>query len=374
MKIAINLLPYTSYQGIEVFTQNLVSSLIENNPGVEFVAITHSLSPDFVQFGGKNVERIVVPIKKKDKLSLAFLQQTKLYGIMKRAKPDFLFSPSLSEPFFCKNNVVLIYDCAYDRFHEAANIFSKIYFKLMYLSAKLFAKKILTISDFSRRELEHIYKINPGKISVIYGGLPKLPEISEEESESALEKFNLQKRKFFMYVGNTRPRKNIPGMLKAFKIFSDKHSDFRFVLVGKPDDRFLKVQKEIEKAGLDGRKIVRTGFISDKEKTALYKNSQALIFASFYEGFGLPILEAQSLGIPVLTSNTSSLPEIGSMGAVYADPYNVVDIAKKMESIYSDEDLRSDLIENGYENLKRFSWEKTAEETIKALREINENS
>ena len=115
----------------------------------------------------------------------------------------------------------------------------------------------------------------------------------------------------------------------------------------------------IEETGLGG-KVILTDFVTQEEKVLLYKGAMALVFPSLYEGFGLPVLEAQSLGIPVLTSNTSSLPEIAGEGAIYVDPYSIEDIAKGMKRLTVDKELRTKLIQAGFENVKRFSWAKAA--------------
>ncbi len=130
----------------------------------------------------------------------------------------------------------------------------------------------------------------------------------------------------------------------------------------------MDLEKEIKGNRLEG-KVILTDTVSREEISSLYQKAKALTFPSFYEGFGLPVLESQSLGIPVLTSNTSSLPEVAGDGALFVDPYDVKDIAQGMEKIVLDEKLREDLIKKGFENIKRFSWEKAAKETLKVLKE-----
>src|SRR4030042_2412620 len=294
------------------------------------------------------------------KYKKAFWQQFNIYSFLKKYKIDLLFSPVPSAPFFYKNKVVTIHDCAYDRFPEFDNFLSKLYFRIMYYGAKYFSKKIITVSNFSKKELIELYRINPQKIEVIYEGLPKLPMIEESFVSKTLKKFKIAKS-YFMYIGNTRPRKNIIGLIKAFKLFLKKSGQNYFlVIAGKTDKRFLDLEKEVKKAGLENRTIL-TGFVTQEEKTALYKKTTALCFPSFYEGFGLPILEAQSLGVPVLTSNVASMPEIAGKGALIFSPYDINDIAQGVEKITFDEKLRQELIQKGFENIKRFSWEKSAQ-------------
>jgi glycosyltransferase involved in cell wall biosynthesis len=269
--------------------------------------------------------------------------------------------------------VVAIHDCAYDRFkEESENILSKTYIRAMFYGAKYFSKKIITVSNFSKKELIGLYKIDPKKIEVIYEGVPELPEVDEGFIQKTLAKFKINKP-YFLYIGNWRPRKNLPGLIKAFKLFRGKSFDYLLVIGGRKDKRFLDLEKEIKNNQLEG-KVILTDTLSREEVSALYRKAIALTFPSFYEGFGLPVLEAQSLGVPVLTSNTSSLPEVAGEGALYVDPYNAEEIARGMERIAFDENLRRDLIKKGYENIKRFSWERAAKELLKVFKEVYENS
>jgi len=369
MKVAINLIPFSSWQGTEVFAKNIIIEFLQIAENMEIFILAPENLPDLLTFPNVKILRIK---GLKYKYPKALYQQTFIYFLLKKYKVDLFFSPSPTAPLFYKNKIVVIHDCAYDRFKEFDNIFSKIYFKLMYYGAKYFSKKIITSSNFSKKELTNLYKIKENKIKVIYGATPFLPEIGEEFIEETLNKFKITKP-YFIYVGNWRPRKNLPGLLNAFKLFIEKNKNFKLVLAGKKDKRFLDLEKIIKDMNLSNNVII-TGFITEEEKSALYKGSTALTFPSFYEGFGLPVLEAQSLGIPVLTSNTSSLPEVAGGSALSVDPYNVKEIAKGMEKIAFDEDLRKDLIQRGYKNIKRFSWSKAAKELLEVFKEVYENS
>ncbi len=139
--------------------------------------------------------------------------------------------------------------------------------------------------------------------------------------------------------------------------------DWLLVIAGRKDKRFLNLETAIKEAGIESS-VILTDFISQEEKVALYKRAVALTFPSYYEGFGLPVLEAQSLGVPVLNSNVSSLPEVGGSGALYVDPRSPEDIAAGMKKMAYDRALREKLIAAGYENVKRFSWDKAAEKLI----------
>jgi len=367
MKIAINLLPFKSYQGTEIFTVNLINELIEAARNEQIIIIKHNFSPEWSKFEGENVENVVINFNDINRKILLFYQQFKFYFLLKKLNPDILFCPSPIGPFFYKKKVVVIHDCAANHFLEFKDILSKIYFKSAYFSAKYFSKLIITPSEFSKKELIDYYDIKPEKIVVAYEGVPKLPDVDDNFVQKVVEKFKLD-HPYFLYVGNTRQRKNIFGLLEGFKIFLQRHPDCKLVLAGKIDNRFLNIKEKIKNLKLEDS-IIQTDFISDKEKVCLYKRAIALVFPSFYEGFGIPVLEAQSLGLPVLTSNTSSLPEIGGNSVLYINPHSINEISEGMEQLFLNEDLRKDLIEKGYQNIKRFSYKKLAEKILKVLKD-----
>ena len=368
MRIGINFLAYKEVTGWVVYIQNLLRNLIQLSEKDEFFLFGSEDLPLDLRFNKVKSINLVMVRGSVRKYAKAFYQQFNIYPLLKKYRIDLLFSPSPAAPFFYKNKVVVIHDCAYDRFREFENILSKIYFRAMFYGAKYFSKKIITVSEFSKKELIELYKINPNKIEVIYEGVPELPEVEDNFIQKTLNKFKID-RPYFFYVGNWRPRKNLPGLIKAFKNFREKSYDYLLVIGGRKDKRFLDLEKEIRESKLEG-KVILTDTLSREEVAALYKGAKALTFPSFYEGFGLPVLEAQSLGISVLTSNTSALPEVAGDSVLYVNPYKVEEIAKGMEKIASDIKLRKDLIQKGYENIKRFSWEKSAQQLLNLIHSL----
>ena len=160
-------------------------------------------------------------------------------------------------------------------------------------------------------------------------------------------------------------KKNIVGIIKAFEIFKEKYKlPHKLVLVGLPGFGYKDTKYHIQNNKYKND-IVETGYLNEKE--ALFQNASIMLFPSFYEGFGMPILEAQARGVPVISSNISSMPEIGGQGALYVEPNDYNDIADKIYVLLTNENLRRDLINKGYENIKRFSWENCARETLKHI-------
>ena len=246
MKIAINLIPFCSVQGVEIFAQNIITNLLKIGKDNFLILMTED-SPDIFNFPEANIIRIK---GLKGKIKKALWQQLKMPAWLKINKIDFLFCPSVQAPIFWKNKIVTIHDCAYDRFPEFDNLFSKVYFKMLFWGAKYFTKKIITVSNFSKKELIDIYKIKPEKIDVTYEGVPILPLSDTPIEKNILEKFKINKP-YFLFIGNSRPRKNIVGLINAFNLFlKNTGKDYLLVIAGKIDKRFMDLEKEIGGTGL----------------------------------------------------------------------------------------------------------------------------
>lgn len=357
MKIGVNLIQYTNISGIEVFSKNLLLELTKQGSEHNFIFFVNEKSAEMFNIQGENIKMVVKKFKKISKLKLICYQQFGLIFKLKKEKVDLLYCPSLAVPIFYKKKIVTIHDCASLRFKDETGFISKIYLKLSFWSAKNLSLRIVTVSEFAKREIINLLKIKSDKIIVISEGCPVLPNIADNIRQSILNKFNLTDKKYFFYIGNSRPRKNIKNLLKAWVNFYSKNKNYYLVMAGKIyNSKIMDKMKVIS----ENNNINFLGIVSDEEKAVLYKSSMALIFPSLYEGFGLPVLEAQSLGILVITSNSSSLPEIAGLGAILVNPEDYKDISAGLENSINPYFDRVGIIEKAYENLKRFSWSKTA--------------
>jgi glycosyltransferase involved in cell wall biosynthesis len=222
------------------------------------------------------------------------------------------------------------------------------------------ADKIITVSEYSKKEIEKYYPNAKAKIEVIYLGFDK--------SFKRLD--NIKKKNQILYVGSMNSRKNFVGVLKAFELLNQK--DYTLLLVGNFSANFAvdaKTQKLIEQAQASVNIEFRSG-VSDEELVKMYNESKLFVFASFYEGFGLPVLEAMACGTPVICSDTSSLPEVGGDAVVYCNPLNVEDIKEKIEMVLADEVLQQKMITEGLERAQLFSWEKSAKEHLEVFQKV----
>ncbi len=232
---------------------------------------------------------------------------------------------------------------------------------------------IITDSESSKKDIVKIVGYEESRVRVIYLAAAKhFRQITEEKKKEIVKKFNLP-NSFVLYVGDATPNKNLPRLIESIN-----KTHYPLVIVGQAFkntdyDKRNPWNKDLKKAQEEAAKnknIISLGFVQDEDLVALYNAATALVMPSLYEGFGLPILEAMQSGCPVITSKSGSLSEVSGNGAHFIDPMNVESIKEGIEAVFSDEKLRESLIKRGFENVKKFSWEKTAKETYLAYQEV----
>jgi glycosyltransferase involved in cell wall biosynthesis len=223
------------------------------------------------------------------------------------------------------------------------------------------ANRIVTISGFSKNDILSHYKIKAEKIDVVYNGVKEnFQPVSGEEKVAVKEKYT-EGKEFFIYVGAIQPRKNLVNLLKAYSIFKKRlHSGMKLVLAGRlawKNDEFLQLLKTYKYKD----DVVLTGYLKEHELASLFATAYALVYPSLFEGFGVPVIEAMKMKVPVLTSEKTSMQEIAGEAALYFDPNDHEDIAEKMMLIYKDENLRKQLIEKSGPIVLKYNWESAAE-------------
>ncbi|MDD5164367.1 MAG: glycosyltransferase family 1 protein, partial [Patescibacteria group bacterium] len=266
--------------------------------------------------------------------------------------------------FYLGRFVVTIHDLTHNQTTPKASThwksifyFKKIIYYLIIKNAMQRAEKIITVSNFIKDSIVKQYKINPKKISVTYEATDMAPKISDFEPVSEQIPDN-----YLLYIGNAYPHKNLERLIKAFKIVLSKHPGIRLILVGKMDYFYHNLQKLTQELGLE-EKVIFSGQASDEKLAWLYKNGLAYVFPSLSEGFGLPGLEAMKFGLPVIASKHQPLPEIYGSAALYFNPKNIEEMAATINQAIENKNLREELIQKGFEQIKKYSWEKCAQET-----------
>ncbi len=308
-------------------------------------------------------------------------------------RPQVFFSPTHYAPRFSPIPVVIsIMDLSYIHFPQMFKKSDLYQLKNWTSYSVKKAKKVLTISRASKNDIIKEYGIEPGRVVVTYPGMkmktPAFAKASAGKQNSNMDK--LRKKygisgEYILFVGTLQPRKNIVRLIEAFSKINlhprgvasqhpgggrmDSPGVDYLVVVGKKGWLYEEILAAPKKFGVENR-VKFLDFVPEDDLPVFYKNALCFVLPSLYEGFGLPILEAMANGCPVVTSNVSSLPEAGGDAALYVNPEDVDDITQKIKLVLENKKLREELIEKGYKQVKKFSWEKTAIETLKVLEEV----
>lgn len=304
-----------------------------------------------------NFHEVVCDIKE-----FTFAEQTKLHKQIKSLKPDLVHFPMVQQPLmYRKPAVTSMLDLTTTRFKNPSKnsfVFTTKQMVYRYLN-RVVAKRsnqIITISNYVRNELIKTYKLPPAKLTTTYCAADRI-------TESPVEFPKLKDQEFIMYVGRPQPHKNLSRLIDAFVLLQKKHPKLKLVLAGKKDALFAQHEKRVIELGLKDS-VIFTGFVSEGQLRWLYENCRAYVFPSLSEGFGLPGLEAMVHGAPVVSSNTTCLPEIYGNAAHYFSPHSTKEIAEKIDDVLSNKTLRSTLIKRGYQQIKKYSWARMAKQTL----------
>jgi glycosyltransferase involved in cell wall biosynthesis len=285
---------------------------------------------------------------------------------------DLVHFPHFNVPiFYFKPFVVTVHDLThFSHSMQQASTLSPLFYaikhraySLVFLSAVKRSQKIITISNYVKEQL--IKKFGQYSVSektkVIYEASETPLVVDRTSVESALGKYHVDKP-FFMYVGNAHPHKNIKFLIEAFQKFNLENK-YSLVLVGRDSYFWKQIKNWTVENGLQNN-VIFTGFLDDRDLASFYVSSKAYVFPSLSEGFGLPLLEAMSYGCPVLSSGSSSLPEIASDAALFFDPTKLDDLVSVLRKICDDNELRDELIKKGHARVSQFSWKTAGSETL----------
>lgn len=310
---------------------------------------------------GEGTKVIPIPYAHKQALRRVWFQSVQLGR--RHGKGAVLLVTDSKMPFFLPKSCVavpLVTDLAVYRMPEVYKASRVLFWKLQYVYVKRRADFWLTISEFSKGEIMELMDVPSEKIHVVPCACSgDMKRIEDEEVLCGVRgKYGLPEQ-FVLFVGNNNPRKNLNRLMAAFDLAKEEGIPHQLIIAGEQGWKFDR--QEALKGVKHGEDIRFIGFVPDEDMCALYSAAALFAFPTLYEGFGIPVLEAQSCGVPVLTSNCSSLPEVGGDAAVYADPYDVNDIRDGMIKLLNDAGYAAALVQKGYENVKRFSWQKSAE-------------
>jgi glycosyltransferase involved in cell wall biosynthesis len=348
--------------GTEAYAFHLIQSLIALTEGQNYQLRLYFNQPpaDGLFPNLPHIERCIIPFTR-------LWTHVKLANELRRRAPDVFFTPAHVIPFVYRgSSVATVHDLGYHYFPEAHTRRQLAYLKLSTRSNGRISRKLIADSEATRADLIKFYDLDPHKIEVIYPGIdPQLKPVTDEnELEAAQQKYNIT-APYLLFISTLQPRKNLVRLIQAYAATGLPHE---LVLAGSQGWRSAPILDEIARLDLSIRqRILLTGFVEDADKAALISGATALLYPSLYEGFGFPLLEGQTCGTPVMAANTSSLPEIAGGAALLVDPEDSTAIAESMRLIVEDSELRLDLRNKGYVNVKRFTWEKAAIQVLQTL-------
>lgn len=372
------------YSGVEEYTLNLLGALFAIDPKNKYLLFSsgRKISSRYLEFSEKAKEKnhninlchLSVPNRILN-ASFKIFSWPKINDLMDR--PDIVFEPNINLfPSLGVKKIVTFHDLSFEKYSGFFS--SKQVFWHNFVNPKKLAREadlIIAVSESTKNDLIEIYGISEEKIKVIYSGVNQEMGIDNrepKEEDRVRRKYDLPE-KYILYLGTIEPRKNIIGIIKAFELFKRSHSasaiGYKLVIAGSKGWLYNNIFDTVRSSKYKND-IIFSGFIADKDKAYLYGLSSLFVYPSFYEGFGFPPLEAMVAGVPVITSDCSSFPEVVGDSAIMVNPYNSGQLAWAMGEILSNNGLKEKMIKKGRNCVKKFSWEKCARQTLEVFDEV----
>jgi glycosyltransferase involved in cell wall biosynthesis len=290
---------------------------------------------------------------------------------MARQPPDMLFVPAHVLPMVHpRSSVVTVHDLGYLHYPGAHPLLDRLYLDLSTRYNARAARRVIAVSQATQDDLVQYYGLEPDKITVVYSGWDE--RMRPVEDEGTIERVKARygiRGEYVLYMGTLQPRKNLGRLLEAVARLRKEAQRGKapgLVIAGRKGWLYDPIFQQVERLGLESE-VVFPGYVPQDDLPALLSGARLFVFPSLYEGFGLPVLEAMACGTPVVCSNVSSLPEVAGDAALLVDPLDVKGMAEAMNRLVQDEGLRTELVERGYRQVRQFSWERCARETLAVL-------
>jgi len=402
MKVAIDVVPIRTTGetgGAFQLVIELIRGLVKLNDSDKFYLLTAEWNHEFFkQFDKYGVERICVYNASTSKVllenSIYKRALRKLYNLVTKKIPylkyikystksvlrsrsiDVLFCPmsavNYSEPGIPV--LSLIHDLQHEYYPQFFSDSENATRKKFYNEICNLADYIVSVSEYTRKTVIEKLNFAEDKTKVIYNCIQGRVKVESDEIDSILEKFGFLNKKYAFYPANFWPHKNHKVLLLAFSILLKEHPDLdvHLCLTGSLLQQDSQFAEMIEQMGLSTR-VKHLGYVSEKEVSALMSRAHFMIFPSLFEGFGIPVAEAMMTGTPVLCSNSTSLPEVGGEAALYFDPRRPIEIANQMNLIFTNENLRADLIKKGFEQVKKFDRDSMIKQYYELLKKVSKD-
>ncbi|MBM3437312.1 MAG: glycosyltransferase family 4 protein [Bacteroidetes bacterium] len=372
MKIAVNcrLLLKNKLEGIGWFTYETMRRITQQHKEHQFYFLFDQPYPDEFIFS-ENITPILFPPQARHPFLYYLWFEYSVPHILKKINPDLFFSPDgyLSLSSLTKSMHV-IHDLSFEHYPKDVPYFERKFYQHYFPKYAQKAARIATVSEYSKNDIIQLYGVSSDKIDVVFNGASDtFQPLSENRQKQVRDKYT-GGNPYFIFVGALHPRKNLVNLFKAFDLFcKDRNRGIKLMIVGEKMWWTKEIRNAYEQMS-HRDEVVFSGRLAFSELTLAVGSAVALTYVSYFEGFGIPIMEAFYSGTPVITSNITSMPEVAGDAAVLTDPFSPESICDAMVRISEDESLRKSLIARGNERKKNFSWQKTTDLLWKSIEHV----
>ena len=352
-------------EGFGNYSYELVKRITVNHPEQSFVLFFDRLvDPKFVF--QSNVKTVVLYPPTRHPFLWVLWFEWSLKRAMKKYRIDLLWSPD----GFCSLSskvpqIATIHDLNFEHYPKDLPRLVSFYFRTFFPKFARKANRILTVSNFSKEDIIQNYGISSTKISVVYNGISDEFRALKKEEITEIRQQYTNGKPYFLFVGSLHPRKNIKRLVDAYVEFSLTNSEIDLVIVGNA----MWKQEEFNLSNETKARVHFLGHLSTKELSRVTGAAFALSYVPYFEGFGIPLVEAMRCGVPIISADGSCLPEIAGDAAIYCDPFSVKDITEKMSQLADDSALHSSLSEKALDRSSQFSWDLAANQVWEVLAE-----
>jgi len=362
LKIVVNtrlLLP-NRLDGIGWFTYQSLKRITQQHPEIHFIFLFDRPYDEEFIFSD-NITPIILSPQARHPFLFYYWMQFSVKPLLNEIKPDLFLSPDgfLALGAKCRQ-LPVIHDINFLHHPKDLPFWVRNYYNHFFPKFAKAATRIATVSEFSKKDIAGSYQINPANIDVVYNGINEYFEPVDEITKKTVKNKFTKGCDYFLFVGSISHRKNILRLIKAFHLFKkETSSSMKLVLAGAifwGEEEIAVLMKELQLEN----EIVFTGRVPNEELNSIIASAFAMTYLPYFEGFGIPLVEAMQCGIPIIAANTSCLPEIAGDAALYANPFDENEIKNAMLTLFNDDALRNDLIKQGYKRKDNFSWDKTA--------------
>ena len=362
MVIAVNtrLLLKGKLEGIGWFTLETLKRMTVNHPEHHFIFIfDRPFNKDYIF--SDNITPVVIGPPTRHPFLWYLWFEYQIPRVLKKYKADLFISPDGYLSLRTKvPQLGVIHDINFVHRPDDLPWLKAKYYNYYFKKFAQVARRIATVSFYSKEDITRSFKVDYDKIDVVYDGINQIFRPTSAEEQAAVREKYTGGMPYFLFVGALHPRKNVCGLLRAFDAFKSVNgNETKLVIVGGEMHKTGEIFETYDNMR-SKNDVVFTGRISTKELHQVFGAAMALAFVPFFEGFGIPVVEAMSSGVPVICSNTTSIPEVGGSAVLYADPCKIEQITQAMIKINEDADFRKELIKKGFEQKNKFSWDETA--------------